>query len=86
MVPGARVDSARNRVERLVADARTGVDTLQGRLRAIEDAKNEDYAFARGLLKLLAGTMALAAQAARMAWCGRTIPARRGKPATRHKT
>ena len=48
----ARVDSARNRVERLVADARTGVDTLQGRLRAIEDAKNEDYAFARGLLKL----------------------------------
>lgn len=48
----ARVDSARNRVERLVADARTGADTLQGRLRAIEDAKNEDYAFARGLLKL----------------------------------
>lgn len=48
----ARVDSARNRVERLVADARTGVDTLQGRLRAIEDARDEDYAFARGLLKL----------------------------------
>ena len=48
----ARVDSARRRVEALVADAQRGVDTLQGRLRAIEDAKDEDYAFARGLLKL----------------------------------
>jgi uncharacterized protein (TIGR03545 family) len=32
--------------------AQVGADTLQGRLRAIEDAKNEDYAFARGLLEL----------------------------------
>jgi len=48
----ARVDSARRRVEGLVADAKRGVDTLQGRIRAIEDARDEDYAFARGLLKL----------------------------------
>ena len=48
----ARVDAARTRVEALVADARRGVDTLQGRLRAIDAAKDEDYAFARGLLKL----------------------------------
>ena len=48
----ARVDSAKRRVEALVVEARTGVDTLQGRLRAIEDAKDEDYAFARSLLKL----------------------------------
>jgi uncharacterized protein (TIGR03545 family) len=48
----ARVDSARRRVEALVVAAQVGADTLQGRLRAIEDAKSEDYAFARGLLKL----------------------------------
>lgn len=48
----ARVDSARTRVETLVADARRGIDTLEGRLRAIDAARSEDYAFARGLLKL----------------------------------
>ena len=48
----ARVDAAKARVDGLVADARRGVDTLQGRLRAVDDAKREDYAFARGLLKL----------------------------------
>jgi uncharacterized protein (TIGR03545 family) len=48
----ARVDSAKRRVEALVADARRGADTLQARVRAIDAAKDEDYAFARGLLKL----------------------------------
>ena len=48
----ARVDTARRRVEALVVEAQRGVDTLQGRLRAIEDAKDEDYAFARSLLRL----------------------------------
>lgn len=48
----ARVDSARARVAALVADARRGVDTLQERLLAVDAAKDEDYAFARGLLKL----------------------------------
>lgn len=48
----ARVDAAKARVGGLAADARSGVDTLQERLRAIDDARREDYAFARGLLKL----------------------------------
>jgi len=48
----ARVDAAKARVDGLVADARRGSDTLQARLRAIDDARREDYAFARGLLKL----------------------------------
>lgn len=48
----ARVDAARARVDGLLAEARSGVDTLQDRLRAIDEAKREDYAFARGLLKL----------------------------------
>jgi uncharacterized protein (TIGR03545 family) len=48
----ARVDSARGRVERLVADAKRGIDSLQGGVRAIDDARREDYDFARGLLKL----------------------------------
>lgn len=48
----AWVDAARARVDGLLAEARRGVDTLQGRLRAIDDARREDYAFARGLLKL----------------------------------
>lgn len=47
-----RVDSARARVEALVADTRRGVDTLQGRFRAIDDSARADYQFARSLLKL----------------------------------
>ena len=48
----ARVDSARLRVDALVADARHGVDLLQARTARIDAARREDYAFARGLLKL----------------------------------
>jgi uncharacterized protein (TIGR03545 family) len=48
----ARVDSARGRVERMVADAKRGVDSLQAGARALDDARREDYEFARGLLKL----------------------------------
>ncbi len=48
----ARVDSARGRVERMVADARRSLDSLQAGALAIDDARREDYAFARGLLKL----------------------------------
>lgn len=48
----ARVDSARRRVDALLATARRGVDTLQAAATAIDAARREDYAFARGLLKL----------------------------------
>lgn len=48
----ARVDSAKGRVERLVSDARRTTDSLQSRLRAIDDARREDYDFARRLLQL----------------------------------
>lgn len=48
----ARVDSARGRVDRLVTDVRRGVDTLTAGLRAVDDARRDDYAFARGLLQL----------------------------------
>lgn len=48
----SRVDSAKARVEGLVALARRGVDSLQSGLRGIDDARREDYAFARGLLQL----------------------------------
>ncbi len=48
----AQVDSTRGRVERLVADAKRGVDSLQVLTRAIDDARREDYAMARGLLRL----------------------------------
>jgi uncharacterized protein (TIGR03545 family) len=48
----ARVDSAKRRVDGLLASARRGVDSLQAGLGAIDDARREDYAFARGLLKL----------------------------------
>ena len=48
----AQVDSARNRVERLVADTRGSMDSLQTLLGAIDEARKEDYAAARGLLKL----------------------------------
>lgn len=48
----ARVDSAKIRVERLVVDARKGVDSLQRLVQGIDEARREDYAMARGLLKL----------------------------------
>lgn len=48
----ARIDSARARVDALLAAARRGVDTLQAGVAAIDAARREDYAFARGLLKL----------------------------------
>ena len=48
----AQVDSARQRVEGLERSARGAVDALQGSLRAIDNARRDDYEFARGLLKL----------------------------------
>lgn len=48
----ARVDSARGRVERMVAVARRDLDSLQAGARALDDARRADYDFARGLLKL----------------------------------
>ena len=48
----ARVDSARQRVEALATTAKAGVDTLQASLRAVDDARKTDYAFARRLIKL----------------------------------
>jgi uncharacterized protein (TIGR03545 family) len=48
----ARVDSARRRVETLATDARAAGDTLQAALRAVDDARKADYAFARQLMKL----------------------------------
>jgi uncharacterized protein (TIGR03545 family) len=48
----AQVDSAKARVERLVTDARRGIDTLQARTRAIDEARREDYASVREMLKL----------------------------------
>lgn len=47
-----RVDSAKNRVDRLVSDVRKGSDSLQALVRGIDDARRDDYAMARGLLKL----------------------------------
>jgi uncharacterized protein (TIGR03545 family) len=48
----AQVEAAKARVEALIVDARQGADSLQSRLRAIDDARREDYDFARGLLQL----------------------------------
>ena len=48
----ARVDSARRRVEALAAMARQGADSMQAGIRALDEARRRDYAFARGLLKL----------------------------------
>jgi len=48
----ARVDSAKGRLDRLVTDARGSVESLQSGMRSIDDARREDYDFARGLLKL----------------------------------
>ena len=51
-VARARVDSARGRVEGLLGMTRRGIDSLQAGVGAIEAARREDYAFARGLLEL----------------------------------
>ena len=51
-VAKARVDSAKARVEALVTTARRSVDSLQAGVKGIEDARRDDYAFARGLLQL----------------------------------
>jgi uncharacterized protein (TIGR03545 family) len=48
----AQVDSARRRVDGLERSARVGVDALESGMRAIDDARREDYEFARGLLQL----------------------------------
>jgi uncharacterized protein (TIGR03545 family) len=48
----AKVDSAKNRVEKLVSDAKRSLDSLQALAGAIDDARREDYASARSLLKL----------------------------------
>ena len=48
----ARVDSARRRVESLAATVRRGADSLEAGVRALDDARKADYAFARGLLHL----------------------------------
>lgn len=48
----ARVDSAKARVEGLVVSARRSVGALEAGVGGIEDARDEDYAFARGLLQL----------------------------------
>jgi len=48
----ARVDSAKRRVDALLLAARRGLDSLQAGVGAIDDARRDDYAFARGLLKL----------------------------------
>jgi uncharacterized protein (TIGR03545 family) len=48
----AKVDSAKNRVDKLVTDTRRSMDSLQTLLKAIDDARRDDYASARSLLKL----------------------------------
>ena len=48
----ARVDSLKRQIETLAATARSAVDTLQGGLRAVDDARRSDYDFARRLIKL----------------------------------
>jgi len=48
----SQVDSARRRVETLATSARVAVDSLEGALRSIDDARKTDYAFARRLIKL----------------------------------
>jgi len=48
----ARVDSLKRQIEALATTARLAVDTLQGGLRAVDDARRSDYDFARRLIKL----------------------------------
>jgi uncharacterized protein (TIGR03545 family) len=48
----ARVDSAKTRVEQLASSVRRSADSLQAGIRAIDDARREDYDHARSLLQL----------------------------------
>jgi uncharacterized protein (TIGR03545 family) len=48
----AQVDSARQRVEALATISKLGLDTLEVAVRAVDDARKNDYAFARRLIKL----------------------------------
>lgn len=48
----ARVDSTKGRVDRLVTTARRQIDSLDAGVRRVNEAKTEDYAFARSLLQL----------------------------------
>jgi uncharacterized protein (TIGR03545 family) len=48
----AKVDSARSRVDKLVTDSKRSLDSLQALANGIGDARREDYASARSLLKL----------------------------------
>jgi uncharacterized protein (TIGR03545 family) len=48
----ARVDSLKRQIEALATTAKTAVDSLQGGLRAVDDARRSDYDFARRLIKL----------------------------------
>ena len=48
----ARIDSLKRQIETLAAAARLAVDTLQGGLRAVDEARRSDYDFARRLIKL----------------------------------
>ena len=47
-----QVDSARKRVEAFSNGSRALVDSMQGALRSLDDARKADYAFARKLIKL----------------------------------
>jgi uncharacterized protein (TIGR03545 family) len=48
----AKVDSAKRRVDKLVTDAKRSLDSLQALASALDDARRDDYATARGLLRL----------------------------------
>ncbi len=48
----ARIDSARRRVEALAAGAKASVGVLEVGVQSLDEARREDYAFARSLLKL----------------------------------
>lgn len=48
----SQVDSAKKRVESFANGSRALVDSMQGDLRSLDDARKADYAFARKLIKL----------------------------------
>jgi uncharacterized protein (TIGR03545 family) len=48
----SQVDSAKKRVEGFANGSRALVDSMQGALRSLDDARAADYAFARRLIKL----------------------------------
>jgi uncharacterized protein (TIGR03545 family) len=48
----SQVDSAKKRVENFANGSRALVDSMQGGLRSLDDARKADYAFARRLIKL----------------------------------